>query len=139
MHSCIFEGFVSHCRFEPIEHRFQYRLYMLYIDLAEASELIGPGKMIANNRRSLCAFLDKDHFNGNSSLDSDIRDLVEHQTSTRPLGPILLLTQLRHFGYYFSPLNLFYVWSTDNFRIESVMAEDNITPLGERYCYVLFA
>lgn len=138
MHSCIFEGNVSHCRFEPLEHRFHYRLFMLYLDLSEVSDLVGPGKLISNRKSALSSFQDTDHLNGNGSLDSQVRDLVQEQTATRPTGPVRLLTQLRYFGYYFSPLNIFYVFSADDSKVESVVAEVNNTPWGERHMYVLW-
>jgi uncharacterized protein len=138
MHSCIFEGSVSHCRFEPIEHRFQYRLYMLFLDLAEIPSLVGSRRLISDRPRHLFSFLARDHLSGQGDLDSELRSLVEQQTSVRPQGRICLLTQLRYFGYYFSPLNLFYVYSADDNQVESVVAEVNNTPWGERHCYVLW-
>jgi hypothetical protein len=56
----------------------------------------------------------------------------------RPEGPIRLLTQLRYFGYYFSPLNLFYCYDEEGLRIEAVVAEVNNTPWNEQHCYVLW-
>ena len=35
MQSCIYEGRVSHARLSPGAHAFGYRLFMLYLDLAE--------------------------------------------------------------------------------------------------------
>ena len=42
------------------------------------------------------------------ALADAVRDLVEEQTGWRPAGPIRLLTLLRNWGYYFSPLSLYY-------------------------------
>jgi uncharacterized protein len=139
MHSCIFEGSVSHCRFEPIEHRFQYRLYMLYLDLAELPELVGTGRLISSKRVAGTSFLESDHLSGMGNLDTEVRSLVELETGQRPSGPVRMLTQLRYFGYYFSPLNLFYVFSKDGLELETIVAEVNNTPWGERQCYVLWS
>ena len=51
-------------------------------------------------------------------LDEGVRNLVEQRTGIRPQGPIRLLTQLRHFGYYFSPLNLFYCFDATGTKVE---------------------
>ena len=40
--SCIFEGRVRHRRFTPVEHGFDYRLFMMYLDLDEAPGLFRP-------------------------------------------------------------------------------------------------
>ena len=138
MHSCIYEGNVSHCRFEPLEHRFQYRLFMLFLDLEEIPELVGSSKLISNRKLSTASFHGQDHLGGLDDLGPQVRELVSRETGTAPMGPIRLLTQLRYFGYYFSPLNLFYVYSPDGSKIESVVAEVNNTPWGERHLYVLW-
>ena len=35
MHSCIYNGWVRHRRYEPAGHQFRYELFMMYLDLAE--------------------------------------------------------------------------------------------------------
>jgi DUF1365 family protein len=41
MNSCFYEGTVVHHRLAPVEHRFRYRLFMTYVDLAELDVLFG--------------------------------------------------------------------------------------------------
>jgi DUF1365 family protein len=48
-----------------------------------------------------------------------------------------LLTQLRHFGVYFSPVNLFYCFD-DQDSLVALVAEVSNTPWNERHCYVLW-
>ena len=72
-----------------------------------------------------------------SSLPAEVRKFVEETTGNRPEGPIRLLTQLRYFGHYFSPLNLFYCFAHDGARVETVVAEVSNTPWNERHLYVL--
>ena len=65
--------------------------------------------------------------------------MVEERTNRRPAGPIRLLTLLRTFGYYFSPLNLYYCFDGDGGTVEAVVAEVTNTPWLERHAYVLWA
>lgn len=37
MHSAIYEGTVRHRRFAPVSNEFTYKLFMMYLDLAELS------------------------------------------------------------------------------------------------------
>jgi DUF1365 family protein len=67
-----------------------------------------------------------------------VRGLAEQQTGFRPQGPIRLLTQLRYFGCYFSPLNLYYCFDNAGVEVEVIVAEVNNTPWGERHWYVLW-
>lgn len=139
MHSCIYEGTVRHRRFGPVNHQFQYRLFMLYLELGELDELVGTGGPIARSRYAGCAFLRSDHlFHREVPLEEELREIVRQQTGTLPTGQIRLLTQLRYFGYYFSPLNLFYVFDDSDRNVEFVVAEVNNTPWKERHCYVLW-
>src|SRR5688500_16880815 len=39
MHSCIYNGWVRHRRYEPAGHQFRYELFMMYLDLAELPQL----------------------------------------------------------------------------------------------------
>jgi len=39
MKSCIYEGFIRHRRFSPVRNEFQYRLFMMYLDLSELQQV----------------------------------------------------------------------------------------------------
>lgn len=139
MHSCIYEGTVTHCRHEPVTHQFQYRLFMVYLDLDELPSLVGRGGLIASRKYSSRSLLRSDHlFDKVLSLATELRQIVRKQTGTLPTGPIRMLTQLRYCGYYFSPINVFYVYDEDDTRVQYVVAEVNNTPWKERHCYVLW-
>lgn len=139
MRSRIYEGVVRHRRFEPVAHAFQYRLFMVCLALDELPRLTGRDGMISASRHRSSSFLRRDHLYGRAgSLDQELRDLVQERTGCRPRGRIELLTQLRYFGYYLSPLNLYFVYSADApSQVELVVAEVNNTPWNERHCYVL--
>ncbi|MBM4005459.1 MAG: DUF1365 domain-containing protein [Planctomycetes bacterium] len=139
MQSCIYHGTVAHQRFEPVTHRFSYKLYMLYLDLDELPGLVGRGKTISGSRFGLASFLRGDHlFDRERPLADEVRERVARQTGIACRGPIRLLTQLRYFGYYMSPLNLFYCLRECGTRVEAVVAEVNNTPWNERHCYLLW-
>ena len=140
MYSCIYEGLVTHRRRTPISHRFRYRLFMVYLDLDEIPALVGSHKMLRGKPFALCAFLRSDHlFDSTHTLADELRAVIHEQTQRTSRGPIRLLTQLRYFGYYMSPLNLYYVFDEGDERVEYVVAEVNNTPWNERHCYVLWS
>jgi len=139
MHSCIYEGIVTHRRCEPVAHQFRYRLFMLYLDLDELPSLVGRGGLVAGHRYSPRSFLRSDHlFDSSRPLVDEVREVVREQSGHSSSGPIRLLTQLRNFGYYMSPLNLFYVFDDHDERVEYVVAEVNNTPWNEQHCYLLW-
>jgi DUF1365 family protein len=138
MYSCLYVGRVFHRRFHPVEHRFRYRIGMTYLDLEELPGLLRSRLPLYAARFSPGSFCREDHLGDPATpLDVAVRDLVEAETGQRPDGPVRLLTQLRRFGYYFSPLNLYYCFATGG-SVEAIVAEVSNTPWLERHCYVLW-
>jgi len=137
MHSCIYVGRIHHRRHVPLEHGFRYRLYMLYVDLDELPR-VRRGWLLPEARFAPVAFRRDDHMKGTqSSLSDAVRELVESRTGERPAGPIRLLTGPRCFGYYFSPLNLYYCFDPGGGSVRAVVAEVSNTPWREVHYYVL--
>jgi DUF1365 family protein len=137
MHSCIFAGQVSHRRSDP-EHAFRYRLFMMYLDLAELPELFADRWFWSTTRRAPARFQRANYMGDpNESLEASVRNLVETETGTRPRGPIRLLTHLTYFGYCFNPISIYYCFDQADSRVETIVAEVRNTPWGERHCYVL--
>ncbi len=111
---------------------------MVYVDLDEL-DTIFAGRWLWSVRRPALARLRRtDHFGDPSvPLDRAVRDLVAERTGSRPSGPIRLLTQLSYFGYCFNPVSFYYCFDAADTRVDTIVAEVNNTPWGERYCYVL--
>ncbi len=138
MESCLYEGSVEHRRFRPRPHAFRKRLYMVYLDLAELDLVFRRRWLWSVRQPALAWFRRADHLGPpERSLESCVRDLVEERTGRRPLGPIRLLTQLRHLGYLMNPVSFYYCFDVQGERLESVVAEVTNTPWGEQHCYVL--
>ena len=139
MNSCIYEGTVTHCRHHPVHHRFTYRLSMVYLDLDELPSIVGRGNLISDRKYSLRSYMRSDHlFDSSCSLQDELRALVRSASGIEATGPIRLLTQLRYFGYYLSPLNLYYLFDESDQELTAIVAEVNNTPWDERHCYVLW-
>ena len=113
---------------------------MVYLDLRELPKLVGLRGILSNKKYASRAFLRKDHlFSQSDSLDVEVREIIQSQTGTIATGPIRLLTQLRYFGAYFSPLNLYYVYDARDRHVDYIVAEVNNIPWKERHCYVLWS
>lgn len=137
MESCLYEGWVRHRRHEPTEHAFRYPLYLAWLDLDEIAGLSSCG-LLGRSRWSPAAFLREDHFGEpGQPLGEAVADEVERSAGERPAGPIRLLTFLRNWGYYFSPLNLFFCFTSDGRQVRWAVAEVSNTPWLERTLYVL--
>lgn len=143
MHSAIYTGRVRHRRFDPVDHAFNYRLFMLYLDLAELPTLFDRCALWSNEGWAPARFRRRDHLKHHAPpatpLDAAVRDLVAQQTAARPAGPIRLLTHLEYFRYRFNPVSFYFCYDAADTHVESIVAEINNTPWGEQHCYVLGA
>jgi DUF1365 family protein len=138
MHSAIYHGWLRHRRFAPRAHAFRYRLFFLYLDLAEL-DTVFCGRWLWSTRRAALARFDRADHLGDPQvpLEQAVRDLVEARSGRRPAGPIRLLTHLRYFGHCFNPVSFYYCYDAADTHVETIVAEVNNTPWGERHCYVL--
>lgn len=140
MNSRIYTGWVRHRRNAPRRHEFNYRLFLMYLDLAELGDVFAGRWLWSARRPAIAWFRRRDHLGDPSRpLDDEVRDLVERETGRRPKGRIALLTHLRYFGYCMNPVSFYYCWDEHGGQVESVVAEVSNTPWGERHCYVLDA
>ena len=137
--SAIYEGWVRHRRFEPVDHS---------LPLPLLPHLPGP-RRAARRPRPLPALL------GPPPRPRPLppRRLprrpgapagrVRRATSSsrhrrpRPAGPVRLLTGLRYLGHSFNPVSFYYCFDPTGRRVEAVVAEVENIPWGERHAYVL--
>ncbi|MCA9263912.1 MAG: DUF1365 domain-containing protein [Planctomycetales bacterium] len=139
MHSCLYTGHVTHARFRPIQRRFRYAIQWAYLDLDEVDELVKRLRILSRRRVALASFCRSDHLGSAATpLKDAVREFVHQQTALRLTGPVRLLTQLRQFGLYFSPLNLYFCYDAAATSIVAVVAEVSNTPWNERHQYVLW-
>jgi uncharacterized protein len=136
--SCIYEGHVRHRRFQPVVNQFRYRIFFMYLDLAELPTLFDGRLLWSVDKMNLAYFRRRDHLGDpRVPLDRAVRDLVQEKTGKRPPGAIRLLTHLRYFGYCFNPASFYYCYDRLGERVDAVVAQIHNTPWGEEHCYVL--
>jgi uncharacterized protein len=136
--SAVYEGWIRHRRFEPVEHAFRYRLFLMYLDLGELPWVLDPYPLWSARRRAPARFRRED-FIGDPArpLAECARDAVEAETGRRPAGPVRLLTGLRYLGHCFNPVSFYYCFDSAASRVEAVVADVENIPWGERHAYVL--
>jgi len=136
--SAAYEGWVRHRRFEPVEHEFRYRLFLMYLDLEELPEVLDPYPLFSARRPAPARFRRED-FMGDPRrpLAECAREAIEEATGTSPAGPVRLLAGLRCFGHSFNPVSFYYCFDSAAQRVDAVVADVQNIPWGERHPYVL--
>ncbi len=138
MRSCLYEGVVQHRRLDPVEHSFRYRLFLVFVDLAELDSLFGQRGFWSTHWPALAWFRRADYLGDPARpLEDCVRELVEQRTGYRPSGPIGLLTNFRYFGFGMNPVSFYYCFDAAGERVETLVAEVSNTPWNERHWYVL--
>jgi DUF1365 family protein len=136
--SALYEGTIRHRRFEPIEHSFSYRHFLIYLDLDELPGVLDPYPLWSARRPAPARFRRRD-FIGDPALPlaACARETVREATGLELSGPVRLLTGLRYLGHSFNPVSFYYCFDEAGKRVEAIVADVTNIPWGEAHPYVL--
>ena len=135
INSSIYNGSVIHKRFKPKKHFFKYRVFSLFLDLSELTELNNKLNFFSLNKFNLISFYEKDHGerDGSSLLKWVKNNLRRNNISTDDIK-VKLLCYPRILGYVFNPLSIFFIYD-NNESLVSILYEVKNT-FGEQHTYV---
>lgn len=137
-YSAIYEGWVRHRRYAPYPHAFRYRMYFLYLDLAEMDLVFADRWLWSVNRRNLAEFRRSDYLGDPGvPLADAVRARIREVSGRAPSGPVRLLAHLRTCGHCFNPVCFYYCYADDGVTLDTIVAEITNTPWKERHSYVL--
>jgi cyclopropane-fatty-acyl-phospholipid synthase len=127
---------MMHHRVAPKDHVFRYPVCFYVLDLDELPALDKRLRLFGYNSANLFSLRDSDHI-GDPSLP--IKDNLVAWLGERGVdlagGRIMMLTNLRTFGYVFNPVSFFYCYRADG-SFACAVAEVSNT-FGERRPYLL--
>lgn len=152
LNSGIYYGTVSHSRFTPVKHSFDYEMALMAIDLDEVDKISAMGRVFASQHRALLRFNPPDYLRSftkktNQSnavavadpsvaaLKSRVLTQVTELGGAKPCDRVLFVGQIRHFGIYFSPVNFYFCYQ--NQTPLYMLAEVSNTPWDQRHCYLV--
>jgi len=136
--AALYEGTMRHRRHEPVSHAFAAKLFFAFLDVDALPASLDRFPMWSARRAAMLRFRREDYLDGTDRpLGVAVRDLVETRTGRRPTGPVHILTQVRTAGWVFNPLSIYFCFSPDGFRVESIVLEVTNTPWKERWWYVV--
>jgi DUF1365 family protein len=101
-----------HHRLSPKENRFDYNIFMFYLDLDEIDNIHSTLKFFSRNRFNLFSFIDKPRAlaaaseSKGSTKEKIISYLRAHNINGAP-GRIMLLTNVAVLGYSFNPISIY--------------------------------
>ncbi|MEW6990986.1 DUF1365 domain-containing protein [Colwelliaceae bacterium 6441] len=133
--SNIYKGIVTHRRFSPKKHSFDYSLYMLALDVSEVEQAKKGIGVFGFSWFHPLRFVEKDYLRGDpKTLRQRIIDKVVQLNGYANIDKIIMLVQVRCFGVYFSPANFYFCYDENNVCTQ-MLAEVSNTPWNERHYY----
>lgn len=135
MNSKLYCGKVSHTRFEPMKHRFEYSTFMCFLDIDELPTLFDIHPLWSFKKSNLAWFNPDNYIGKNSDIRTAVAEHIFRQTGVKFNGRICVLTNLTYFGYCFNPVSFYYCYNEQN-SLQFIVSEINNTPWNERHVYV---
>ena len=138
LESALYRGTVRHRRFTPTRHEFEYPMFMFFIKAREITDLLSRFWQLGSSAMSLARFHRRDYIGpADRSIEQCVIEKIAElgKFSGSDLhGEVFMLVHLRYFGFYFSPLNVYYLRQQGEFRY--MLAEVSNTPWNERHYYL---
>ncbi|NVK54588.1 MAG: DUF1365 domain-containing protein [Alteromonadaceae bacterium] len=140
MESTICTGKVVHERFRPTQHAFKYDIAMMCLNLDEVNLLAHTVKGFSNTGKAAFEFRRSDYLGDpakplKQSVLLRMNELNDDDDTLS--GDVFLLGQARHFGFYFSPVNLYFLRAKHTGLFTHMLAEVSNTPWNERHHYLV--
>ncbi|AAV82224.1 UNVERIFIED_ORG: hypothetical protein DFO82_0345 [Idiomarina abyssalis] len=137
MKSAIYWGDVFHVRHRPKHHAFNYRFQQWCIDLSELDQVSSISRWLSCNSFAPLWFRRKDYLKDEEgNLHQAALKKMSSLAGKDLTGQVLFVGNLRTFGIFFSPINLYFL-RQDNDEYTHMLAEVSNTPWLQRHYYLV--
>jgi uncharacterized protein len=109
MNSCLYTCRIMHCRIKPKYYKLNHTIFMFYLDLDEIDGLAKKLSLFSHNRANIYNFSDADHLDlGARTVKENLALFLKSRGIEQELGRVMLLTNVKTFGYNFNPVSFYY-------------------------------
>lgn len=129
MNSCLYHARVMHHRLAPKTHRFNYNVFMFYVDLDEITTLADKFGMLSRNTFGFFSFRDSEHLQLKKGVTRPVKEnilefLAANEVKAVP-EKIMLLTNFNVLGYNFNPVSFYFCFDAESNPICAVAEVSN--------------
>jgi DUF1365 family protein len=116
-----------HHRFSPKEHRFDYRIFLMALDLDELAPLARRLALFSVNRRNVYSFNESDYLPTGTAktLKARVAQYAAERGVDLTGGRVLLLTLPRVFGYAFNPVSFYFCFDRSGDPVATIVEVTN--------------
>lgn len=138
MNAEIYQGEVTHKRVSPVQHKLNYRVFSLMIDVDQLKQVSTRTKLFSVGRWNLFSLCQRDHGYKNDRSISDFAwDIVAQSNLSDRVKRIRMLFYPRILGFAFNPLTTYFC--EDSTGEPVLMIYEVRNTFGENLTYVLAA
>lgn len=135
--SALYCGKVFHERYLPTQHKFSYDIYLFWLKLSELPQLDKSLSRFSEDKLNAVSFKHKDYFkNSTLPLGEAITAKMSDLNGSPLYGEVFMLGQVRTLGFYFSPVNFFFLRNSEGI-FTHMLAQVSNTPWNERHYYLV--
>jgi DUF1365 family protein len=126
-----------HARLSPRKHRFEYGVFMLWLDLDEFALIEKSVRLLGINRAGLFSFAEADHIrtSPDQSLKENVIAYAREQGITEPVDRVRFLVLPKVLGYLFHPFSAFFLYAADG-RVLGSIAQVTNTFLEQKWFWI---
>jgi len=129
-----FEGWVSHHRSVPVEHKFRYKMFQVWIDVKRVDLLDQVSRWWSSKGFNLVRFERQNYLPSDRSLHQEVCATIKQHTGNSFNGEAFLLANLSYWGYCFNPV--IFVACYEGGELRYLISEVHNTPWNDRFIYV---
>jgi len=130
-----YNGVVTHARSEPIEHRFGYKYFQIWLNIDKIDQTCKLSPFWSNNRWNLVSFKRQKYQPDNKSIRESVVQKILQKTGTHFEGDIYLLANLSYWGFCYNPVVFLFCYNKKG-ELCFILTEIHNTPWFERFTYV---
>lgn len=135
MKSGLYLGHTWHRRHQPVDHGFDYRIFMFGLDLDQLDALHRDSRLFSTRGFNWAWLRRADYCPGHPDLRLAVLDRAAHLAGRPISGKVFMLANLRYLGLYFSPVNFYFIGPAE--APDWLLAEVSNTPWNERHYYLV--
>ena len=135
MNTGLYFGHTWHQRKLPLQHAFNYRIFMFGIDLDDLEALHERTRFFSSRGFNWAWLRRADYCPGAPDLQQAVLEKASALAGHPVSGKVFMLANLRYLGLYFSPVNFYFIGPADD--PDWLLAEVSNTPWNERHYYLV--
>ncbi len=130
----IYRGTLKHHRTHPIAHRFEYKVFQIWLNINKLYLVDQISRFWSVNRFNLVRFNRQNFMPSPLPIFEEVKQKIQHHSGKTFDGDVYLLANLSYWGHGYNPASFYACYESGS--LTYFICEIHNTPWGERFSYV---